>query len=307
MNHNRMSPSGHHDHHAMMEQDFKQRFFVSIIITIPILILSPTIQDWLNITIPRFTGYDYILFGLATIIALYGGWPFYTGAKQDLERGVLGMMVLVSIAVGTGYLFSAAATFILTDVVDFYWEKAQRVGKSRDTVETGAGYSYIDNSYYKKIDRKGRVENIDSMRAEYFYSWGKLDSSNVLSGDPGKFKNLDLSVPDILNSDYIHYFYPNDTGGADLAIGFDTEAAVDPRPVGLLAIDRERYVLRWMYLFYPHKANYQRYSRSFRFVEVEGLIFPDSIWEVGAKRGIFFSEHYRLETEISGIKVYRDR
>jgi len=110
------------NHHAKMEQDFKQRFFVSLLITIPILVLSPTIQDWFNFTVPRFTGYDYILFGLATIIALYGGWPFYKGAKQDLERGVLGMMVLVSIAVGTGYLFSAAATFILTDVVDFYWE-----------------------------------------------------------------------------------------------------------------------------------------------------------------------------------------
>ncbi|MBD3171607.1 heavy metal translocating P-type ATPase [Candidatus Bathyarchaeota archaeon] len=105
-----------------MEQDFKRRFFVSLLITIPILVLSPTIQDWFNFTVPRFTGYNYVLFGLATIIAFYGGWPFYKGAKRDLERGVLGMMVLVSIAVGTGYLFSAAATFILTNVVDFYWE-----------------------------------------------------------------------------------------------------------------------------------------------------------------------------------------
>jgi Cu2+-exporting ATPase len=122
MDHQNMQHKGHNDHHAVMEQDFKRRFFVSIIITIPILLLSPTIQDWFNFTIPRFTGYDYILFGLATVIAIYGGWPFYTGAKRDLDRGVLGMMVLVSIAVGTGYLFSVAATFILTDVIDFYWE-----------------------------------------------------------------------------------------------------------------------------------------------------------------------------------------
>ena len=109
-------------HHAMMEKDFKHRFIVSIIITVPILFLSPTIQDWFNFTIPRFPGYKYILFGLATVIALYGGWPFYKGAKRDLDRRVLGMMVLVSIAVGTGYLYSVAATFILTDVTDFYWE-----------------------------------------------------------------------------------------------------------------------------------------------------------------------------------------
>ena len=60
-------------HHAMMEKDFKRRFIVSIIITVPILFLSPTIQDWFNFTIPRFPGYKYILFGLATVIALYGG------------------------------------------------------------------------------------------------------------------------------------------------------------------------------------------------------------------------------------------
>ncbi|MBN1211407.1 MAG: hypothetical protein JXA92_02410 [candidate division Zixibacteria bacterium] len=192
-------------------------------------------------------------------------------------------------------------------VLDFYWDKAGRVGRSRDPVETGAVYSFVAVSHYMKIGRKGRVENVDSVRSEYFYSWGKLDSTKTLAGDPGKFKNLDLSVPDIFGFDYIRYFYPNDTGGTDLAIGFDTESAQDPRPVGLLIIDRDRYVLRWMYLFYPKKENYQRYSRSYRFVEVEGLVFPDSVWEVGAKRGIFFSEHYRLETGISDIKVYRER
>lgn len=122
MEHKEMEQAGHRDHHAMMEQDFKRRFFVSIIITVPVLIMSPTIQDWFNFTVPRFAGYDFVLFALATVIALYGGWPFYNGAINDLKRGVLGMMVLVSIAVGTGYLFSVAATFILTDVVDFYWE-----------------------------------------------------------------------------------------------------------------------------------------------------------------------------------------
>ncbi len=122
MKHGQQMKHGGRNHHAMMEQDFKRRFFVSLIITAPILVLSPTIQDWFGFTVPRFTGYDYVLFGLATIISVYGGTPFYSGAKRDLERGVLGMMVLVSIAVGTGYLFSVAATFILTDVVDFYWE-----------------------------------------------------------------------------------------------------------------------------------------------------------------------------------------
>jgi Cu2+-exporting ATPase len=122
MSHNMSEDGQHHDHHAMMEQDFRRRFFVSLVITVPILLLSPTIQTWFNFSIPRFMGYDTLLFALATLIALYGGWPFYKGAWRDLQQGMLGMMVLVSISVGTGYLFSVASTFILVDTVDFYWE-----------------------------------------------------------------------------------------------------------------------------------------------------------------------------------------
>lgn len=111
-----------HDHHAMMEVDFRRRFIVSTVITVPVLLLSPTIQGWFGFTIPRFPGYDMILFLLASAITFYGGIPFYKGAAASLRRGVLGMMVLVSLAVAAGYLFSVASTFIFADAVDFYWE-----------------------------------------------------------------------------------------------------------------------------------------------------------------------------------------
>lgn len=111
-----------HDHHAMMEADFKRRFIVSLVFTIPVLLMSPTIQNWFDFSLPRFQGYDLLLFALASIIAFYGGWAFYKGAVRSIRRGVLDMMVLVSLAVGAGYLFSVAATFIFIGVVDFYWE-----------------------------------------------------------------------------------------------------------------------------------------------------------------------------------------
>ena len=66
MDHSKAGGS-HRDHHAMMELDFKRRFYVSLIITGPILVLSPTIQQWFNFTVPDFPGYDLVLFGLATI------------------------------------------------------------------------------------------------------------------------------------------------------------------------------------------------------------------------------------------------
>jgi Cu2+-exporting ATPase len=109
-----------HDHHAMMEQDFRRRFWVVLVLTIPVLLFSPTIQGWFGYTL-TFPGVRYVLFVLASIIAIYGTWPFYKNARKALRSGVLDMSVLVSLAVTAGYLFSVGSTFLFT-AVDFYWE-----------------------------------------------------------------------------------------------------------------------------------------------------------------------------------------
>ncbi len=119
MEHEQHKAEGH-DHHAMMEADFRRRFWVVLALTIPVLFLSPTIQEWFGFSF-TFTGARYVLFTLATIITFYGTWPFYQGARKALRSGVLDMSVLVSIAVSAGYLFSVGATFVFT-AVDFYWE-----------------------------------------------------------------------------------------------------------------------------------------------------------------------------------------
>jgi len=111
----------HTEHHAGMARDFKRRFFIALVISIPVLILSPTIQEWFGFSVPEFAGSKFMLFGLASIIALYCGWPFYTNGYEELKEKQLGMMVLVSLAVLTGYLYSVAATFFI-DAKDFYWE-----------------------------------------------------------------------------------------------------------------------------------------------------------------------------------------
>lgn len=109
-----------HDHHAMMERDFRKRFFVVAALTAPILILSPTIQEWLGFQF-SFPGIRYLLFVLASVVTLYGTWPFFKGVGKALRRRVLDMSVLVSIAVLAGYLFSVGSTFAF-EGVDFYWE-----------------------------------------------------------------------------------------------------------------------------------------------------------------------------------------
>jgi len=119
MEHEQQKAEGH-DHHAMMEADFRRRFWVVLALTVPVLLLSPTIQRWFGFTL-TFPGARYLLFVLATIITFYGTWPFYKNARKALSSGLLDMSVLVSLAVSTGYLFSVGATFFFT-AVDFYWE-----------------------------------------------------------------------------------------------------------------------------------------------------------------------------------------
>jgi len=112
----------HSGHHEMMIEDFKRRFFISLIVTIPILILSPMIQEWINLSID-FTGDSYILFALATFIYFYGGWPFLTGLKDELKEKKPGMMTLIAMAISVAYLYSTATVFGL-EGNDFFWELA---------------------------------------------------------------------------------------------------------------------------------------------------------------------------------------
>ncbi len=116
--------SGHsgHDHHAMMVKDFRKRFFISLIITVPVLILSPMIQGFLGIDL-RFTGDSYILFALATLLFIYGGKPFFKGAKDELGKKAPAMMTLIAFAISVAYVYSSLTVFVLKGS-DFFWELA---------------------------------------------------------------------------------------------------------------------------------------------------------------------------------------
>ncbi len=112
----------HENHHEIMIIDFKRRFYISLIITIPILILSPMIQEWANFKVV-FTGSNYLLFALSTLIYFYGGWPFLTGFKDEIKEKTPGMMTLIAMAISVAYLYSTATVFGLKGH-DFFWELA---------------------------------------------------------------------------------------------------------------------------------------------------------------------------------------
>ncbi|KAA0956077.1 cadmium-translocating P-type ATPase [Planococcus sp. ANT_H30] len=122
--------SGGHDHHGHhghgdMVEDFKKRFFISLILTLPILALSPMIQHFMGVDW-RFDNDMYLLFGLSTIVFFYGGWPFLTGGIRELKDRNPGMMTLIALAITIAYGYSTMVVFGW-DGNQLFWELATLV------------------------------------------------------------------------------------------------------------------------------------------------------------------------------------
>ena len=101
----------HHDHHAHMAADFRKRFWISLILTLPILVLSPLLQTLVGLREAiRFPGDLYVLFGLSSAVFWYGGWPFLKGLFKELKSRQPGMMTLVAVAITTA-IYTAVPLF----------------------------------------------------------------------------------------------------------------------------------------------------------------------------------------------------
>ena len=111
-----------HNHHAMMIADFKKRFYIVLILTIPVMLLSPMIQNFMGVHW-QFKGSSYILFALSTLIFIYGGMPFLKGLVSELKEKNPGMMTLIGFAISVAYIYSSATVFGLKGM-DFFWELA---------------------------------------------------------------------------------------------------------------------------------------------------------------------------------------
>jgi Cu2+-exporting ATPase len=90
-----------------MAVDFRQRFWVSVLLSLPVILLSSVIQGWFGFSF-SFVGSSWVAFGLATVVYFYGGWPFLREAKNELSKRQPGMMTLVAIGITTAFGYSLA-------------------------------------------------------------------------------------------------------------------------------------------------------------------------------------------------------
>ena len=112
----------HSHHHKMMMNDFRKKFIISLILTVPIILLSPFFQELLNYSF-TFTGDTILLFALLSIVFLYCGKPFITNSLHELKNKNPGMMTLVAVAITASYAYSTAVVFGLSGKY-FFWESS---------------------------------------------------------------------------------------------------------------------------------------------------------------------------------------
>lgn len=113
---------GSHEGHSV--EGFRKRFWVSLVLTVPVLVLSPMLQHWAGLgNSLKFPGDLYLLFTFATLVFFHGGYPFLRGFTNEMSARRPGMMTLIAVAISTAYVYSTVVVFGLEGEI-FFWETA---------------------------------------------------------------------------------------------------------------------------------------------------------------------------------------
>ncbi len=115
--------AGHDKHEGHSPEMFRDRLWVSVALTIPILLFSTQFQDWFNYAAPTFTGSDWVSPILATVLFVYAGGVFLRGGRREIQARQPGMMTLISVAISVSYFYSLAVSLGVQGK-PFYWELA---------------------------------------------------------------------------------------------------------------------------------------------------------------------------------------
>jgi P-type Cu2+ transporter len=114
---------GGHGGHAGHADIFRTKFWLSLLLTIPIVLYSEMVQEWLRFSMPEFPGSGWIAPVLGTVVFVYGGTVFLQGGWEEIKQRQPGMMLLISMAILVAFLASLATTFGWLDM-EFWWELA---------------------------------------------------------------------------------------------------------------------------------------------------------------------------------------
>ncbi len=114
---------GHAQHvdHSGHEDIFRKRFWISLLLSIPVLLYTPMLQMWFGFIMPEFLGVQWLTPLFAVIVFVYGGVPFIQMAVPEVRNRQPGMMTLISLAISVSFIYSLATTFVNLGE-GFFWE-----------------------------------------------------------------------------------------------------------------------------------------------------------------------------------------
>lgn len=121
--HNKKTSDDFSKHKGHSTNIFKMKFWVSLILSIPVVLYSDIVEKLLRYQAPVFPGSEYLQFVLASIIFFYGGWVFIASSYRELKARLPGMMTLIALAISVAYFYSVTVTFI-GGTGTLYWELA---------------------------------------------------------------------------------------------------------------------------------------------------------------------------------------
>lgn len=115
---------GHDKHAGHSAHMFRNRFWLSLALTLPILYFDMHFQEWFGYTAVQFPGVGWVQPVLSVILYFYGGWPFLEGALRELRARQPGMMTLIALAISVAFFYSLVVTFGVIEGMPLYWELA---------------------------------------------------------------------------------------------------------------------------------------------------------------------------------------
>lgn len=127
LNHSGRQHVDHDKHAGHSVALFRNKFWICLILTVPVLVYSPMIQEWLRFSAPELPGSHLIPFIFGTIIFFYGGWVFLNGAARELKTRLPGMMTLIALAITVAFVYSVAVQLLALSGEPFFWELATLV------------------------------------------------------------------------------------------------------------------------------------------------------------------------------------
>ncbi|MBI3910302.1 MAG: heavy metal translocating P-type ATPase [Armatimonadetes bacterium] len=164
-------------HEVHTAEAFRRRFWISLALTLPILLYAQPLQQWLSYRVPQFPGAEHVPFVLGTVLFFYGGAIFLRGAVDELRRRLPGMMTLVALAITVAYVYSVAVTLfvpgeplywelatLITVMLLGHWMEMEAVGRARGALQELA--RLLPDTAERLVD--GQVERVpvDALRAE---------------------------------------------------------------------------------------------------------------------------------------------